>query len=188
MQHPGFFDRAGPFALDRIAAAVGAEVAAGGDVERLVHDVKPLSEAGPNDVTFLDNRKYLAQLEGTRAGACLVQPALAARVPSGTVALATRAPYRGFALALALFYPQAMHSRAARPEAATLIDPTAQIADGAEIEPGAVIGAEAAIGRGSRIAAGAVIGHRVHIGRGCYIGPNATVIHALLGDRVIIHP
>lgn len=188
MQHPGFFDRAGPFALDSVAAAVGAEVAAGGDAKRLVHDVKPLSEAGPDDVTFLDNRKYLAQLEGTRAGACLVQPALAARVPAGTVALATRAPYRGFALALALFYPQAMRSRAARPEAATLIDPTALIEDGAEIEPGAVIGAEAAIGRGSRIAAGAVIGHRVHIGRGCYIGPNATVIHALLGDRVIVHP
>ena len=188
MQHPGFFDRAGPFDLDRLAAAVGAEVAPGGDGKRLVHDVKPLSEAGPNDVTFLDNRKYLSQLEGTRAGACLVQPALAARVPAGTVALATKAPYRGFALALAQFYPQAMHSRAARPEAGTLVDPTAEIEDGAEIEPGAVIGAGAAIGRGSRIAAGAVVGHRVHIGRGCYIGPNATVIHALVGDRVIIHP
>lgn len=188
MQHPGFFDRAGPFALDRVAKATGAEIGAGADPARLVYDVKPLGEAGPNDVSFLDNRKYLPQLAGTLAGACLVQPALAARVPGATSGLVTKAPYRGFALALALFYPQAMHSRAARPQAGSLVDPTARIEDGVEIEPGAVIGAEAEIGRGSRIAAGAVIGHRVHIGRGCYIGANATIIHALVGDRVIIHP
>jgi UDP-3-O-[3-hydroxymyristoyl] glucosamine N-acyltransferase len=32
-----------------------------------------------------------------------------------------------------------------------------------------------------------VIGYRVTIGRGCYIGPGASVIHALIGDRVILH-
>jgi UDP-3-O-[3-hydroxymyristoyl] glucosamine N-acyltransferase len=37
------------------------------------------------------------------------------------------------------------------------------------------------------VAAGAVVGYRVAIGRGCYIGPNASVIHALVGDRVILH-
>lgn len=187
MQHPGFFDRAGPFTLEAVAKATSAELAPGADPARLVANIKPLSEAGPDDVSFVDNRKYLPQLETTRAGACLVVPAFAGRVPAGTTALVTKAPYRGFALALALFYPDAMRSRAGRPEAATLIDPTAEIEDGAEIEPGAIIGAEASIGRGSRIAAGAVVGYRVHIGRGCYVGPQATVIHALIGDRVIIH-
>jgi UDP-3-O-[3-hydroxymyristoyl] glucosamine N-acyltransferase len=32
-----------------------------------------------------------------------------------------------------------------------------------------------------------VIGYRVHIGRECYIGPLATLVHALVGDRVIVH-
>jgi UDP-3-O-[3-hydroxymyristoyl] glucosamine N-acyltransferase len=50
-----------------------------------------------------------------------------------------------------------------------------------------VIGPEARIGRGTRIAAGAVIGYRVAIGRDCYIGPLASVLHALVGDRVILH-
>jgi UDP-3-O-[3-hydroxymyristoyl] glucosamine N-acyltransferase len=59
--------------------------------------------------------------------------------------------------------------------------------DGVRIEPGAVVGREAQIGRGTVIAAGAVVGYRVTIGRGCYIGPGASVIHALVGDRVIIH-
>jgi UDP-3-O-[3-hydroxymyristoyl] glucosamine N-acyltransferase len=31
------------------------------------------------------------------------------------------------------------------------------------------------------------VGYRVTIGRDTYIGPSATVVHALVGDRVIIH-
>ena len=38
------------------------------------------------------------------------------------------------------------------------------------------------------IAAGAVIGPEVRIGRDCTIGAGATIVHALIGDRVIIHP
>jgi len=189
MQHPGFFERAGPFRLDEVAKATASELPEGADASMPIEDVRPLSDAGSRDVSFLDNRKYLPQLATTEAGACFVHPALSAsgRVPDGTVALVTKQPYRAFALALQLFYPQAMRPRAARAEAVSLIDPTAEIEEGAEIEPGAIIGAEASIGSGSRIAAGAVVGYRVHIGRGSYIGPQATVTHALLGDRVIIH-
>lgn len=187
MQHPGFFDKAAPIPLSELARITGSELPEGADAARAIHDVKPLADAGPDDLSFLDNKKYLPQLAVTQAGACLIIPALASRAPAGTVALATKAPYRGFALALQRFYPGAMWARAARADVGTLIDPTAEIEEGVEIEPGAVIGAEAAIGRGSRIAAGAVIGYRVHIGRQCYIGAGSTVIHALVGDRVIIH-
>jgi UDP-3-O-[3-hydroxymyristoyl] glucosamine N-acyltransferase len=187
MEHPGFFDRAGPFALGEVARATGAELASAADPERLIEDVRPLSEAGPAHLSFLDNRKYLGQLHSTAAGACLVLPALADRVPSATVALLSKAPYRGFALALHLFYPQALWPRVARGEGAPPVDPTAQLEDGVVIEPGAVIGPEAMIGRGTRVAAGAVIGARVAIGRGCYIGALATVTHALVGNRVTIH-
>jgi len=56
------------------------------------------------------------------------------------------------------------------------------------VDPGAVIGPGAEIGSGTVIGANAVIGPQVRIGRNGSIGPNATVIHALLGDRVILHP
>jgi UDP-3-O-[3-hydroxymyristoyl] glucosamine N-acyltransferase len=32
------------------------------------------------------------------------------------------------------------------------------------------------------------VGPNVHIGRDCAIGPNVSITHALIGDRVIIHP
>lgn len=187
MEHPGFFDRKGPFPLAELARAVGAALPPGIDGAALIDDVRPLSEAGPRHLTFLDNRKYLPQLAISKAGAVLVQPALAGRVPSHCIALATKTPYRGFAVALQLFYPEAMWPRVAAAGLQSAIDPSAEIEPGVAIEPGAVIGPEARIGAGSRIAAGAIVGYRVSIGRRCYVGAQAVLTHALIGDRVIIH-
>jgi len=142
MEHPGFFDRAGPYPLAEVAAATCAELAEGADPSAMIDDVLPLSEAGRSSVAFVDNIKYLPQLATTAAGACLVVPALAARVPLTTAALVTKQPYHGFARALTLFYPSALQPMAATPGAPP-IDPTARLEDGVLVEPGAVIGREA---------------------------------------------
>jgi UDP-3-O-[3-hydroxymyristoyl] glucosamine N-acyltransferase len=187
MEHPGFFERAGPFSLAEIAKATNAELAAGADPAASIEDVRTLSDASARHLSFLDNRKYLQRLMATRATACLVLPAFASRVPPATAALVTPEPYRGFAIALALFYPDALRPRVARGGSDVPVDATAELEEGVVLEPGAVVGPEARIGRGTRIAAGAVVGYRVTIGRDCYIGPLATVVHALVGDRVILH-
>lgn len=186
MEHPGFYDCAGPFSLAEITRVAGAELPAGQDGSLAIHGVKTLTEAGPSHISFLDNRKYLPQLSTTRAAACLVMPAFVDRLPAGVIPLVTKTPYRGFALALGHFYPDAAWPKTAQ-ASASAIDPSAILEDGVVIEPGAVIGPQAAIGRGSRIAAGAVIGYRVAIGRKCYVGAGSTVTHALIGDRVTIH-
>jgi UDP-3-O-[3-hydroxymyristoyl] glucosamine N-acyltransferase len=173
--------------LAEVARATGGELDAKADPARKIEGVKPLVEAGAEHLSFFENRKYLPQLKGTRAGACLVAPQFADRLPRHTVPLLVKQPYRGFALALALFYPEALQPKAAAAGQESRIDPSAVLEDGVLIEPGAVIGPEARIGRGTRVAAGAVIGYRVAIGRGCYIGPLTSVIHAIVGDRVILH-
>ena len=190
MEHPGFFDRAGPFTLAEIAAATGANLPDGAAASARLSDIKPLSDASPDHLTFLDNRKYLGQLATTKAGACLIAPANAAKAPPATLPLITPDPYRAFAKALLLFYPQANHSLVGVAPAAEFaggVHRSAKLEDGVIVEPGAVIGPEAEIGRGTRIAAGAVIGYRVTIGRGAFVGPGASLIHCLVGDRVIIH-
>jgi len=128
----------------------------------------------------------LPQLQTTAAGACLMGPAFASRAPAGTVPLPAKVPYRSFALALRMFYPTALWSKAAEP-CPQQVHQTARLETGVAIEPGAVVAAEAEIGAGTRIAAGAVIGYRCAIGRECYIGPNASITHALVGNRVIVH-
>jgi UDP-3-O-[3-hydroxymyristoyl] glucosamine N-acyltransferase len=188
MEHPGFFERAGPFALSLLAERLGCEASPSYDLTQSISDIRPLDTAGPGHLSFIDNRKYLGQLQTSHASACLVAPAFASRVPAGTVPMQLRAPYRGFAQALAIFYPEAMRPKTAMSDANDpLVHPTARIEPGVRIEPGAVIGREAWIGSGSTIAAGAVIGYRVTIGRDSYVGPNASVIHALIGDRVVLH-
>ena len=188
MEHPGFFERAGPFLLQLIAERLGCEAPPGADLNQAITDIRPLDEAGPGHLSFFENRKYLPQLQASRATACLVAPAFAARVPASTVPLKLKSPYRGFALALQMFYPDAMHPKAAMSTAGEPhVHPTARIEPGVRIEPGAIVGGEAWVGAGTTIAANAVIGYRVTVGRDSYIGPNASIIHALIGDRVIIH-
>jgi UDP-3-O-[3-hydroxymyristoyl] glucosamine N-acyltransferase len=188
MQHPGFFVRSPPLRLADLAHRLGAGLAPQANGESLIEDVRPLAEAQPRHLSFLDNRKYMPQLTETRAGACLIAPEFADRVPPGTVALALKAPYRGFATALQIFYPDALQPKAAMVAAGEpLVHPSADIAEGALVEPGAVVGREARIGRGTTVAAGALVGYRVVVGEGCYIGPGVSLTHAIVGSRVILH-
>ena len=60
MEHPGFFERAGPFALGAVAAAANAKLGDGVDPNLALKDVRPLDEAGEGDLSFVDNPKYLA--------------------------------------------------------------------------------------------------------------------------------
>jgi UDP-3-O-[3-hydroxymyristoyl] glucosamine N-acyltransferase len=192
MDHPGFWTVAGPFPLREIASYTASEIPERwlGHADQKFHAVKALDDASASDVSFFDNRKYVAALERTKAGAVFMQADFAGRLASGTVPLVSRDPYRAFAKSLELFFPDAQHSKVASGPQGVQSSPiasSARIEEGVVIEPGAIIGPEVQIGRGSHIAAGAVIGFRVAIGRDCFIGPNATVTHALIGNGVIIH-
>ncbi len=189
-RHADFFDRAGPFTLRQIAEHVGATLLDDDAGARPIEDVRPLRTAGPSHLSFFDNRRYAEQLTTTDAGACIVGTGDARRVPASAVVLTAPTPYTAFAMALQLFYADALHSKAAAEAAganSALVHPSARIDEGAVIEPGAVVGREAVIGSGTTIAAGAVVGYRVVLGRDCYVGACASLTHAVVGNRVIIH-
>ncbi len=77
MADPRFFRRTGPYRLRELAAVAGAELGQGSDPERIVDDVAALETAGPEQITFLDNPRYIRHLANSRAGACVLQPQLA---------------------------------------------------------------------------------------------------------------
>ena len=190
MEHPGFYERAGPFSLAELAEALGAALGGSADPNRSISNVMPLDQAAPMDLSFFDNRKYLDLLAKTDAGACLVAKEFVDRVPAETVVLETPAPYKDLAKALSMFYPDAVRPKVTSVGQQATCDPvhpSAVIEPGATIEIGAIVGPEAHIGSGTVVASGAVIGYRVYIGRDSFIGPNVSIVHALLGNRVIIH-
>lgn len=190
MQHPGFFEKAGPFALGDIAEKVGVSLTDALDGAREISDVRPLALAGPEDLTFFDNRKYTQQLSVTGAGACIISDSDKTRAPATAATLTTKTPYAAFARTVRMFYADALHSKAANARACTagnLVHETAKIGTGVTIEPGAVIGREAVVGDGTTVAAGAIVGYRVVLGRDCYIGAGVSLTHAIVGDGVIVH-
>ncbi len=185
-----FFARSAPLALRVLAELAGAAIrpprvgvvaADAGFV-----GVAPLQAAGADQVSFLDNRRYLKQLAATGAGVVIVAPAFAGDVPATAAALVTAQPYLGWARIAGAFHPRPAASpgihRTACVDAAAVIDP------GAEIAALAVVGAGARIGAGTLVSAHAVIGPGVVVGRECRIGSHVSLSHAILGDRVTLFP
>jgi UDP-3-O-[3-hydroxymyristoyl] glucosamine N-acyltransferase len=178
-----FFRRSGPYSL-AVVASTARGVA--DELELLFEGVAPLQTAGSNQVSFLDNRRYASALDQTSAGAVIVHPDMAARVPAGTVAIQTTEPYAGWARVAALFYPMPPGSPCIHPSA--IVAERARVDTSAEVGPLVVIEAGAEVGPGCRIGPCAIIGSGVIVGRDCRIGAHVSLSHALLGARVYVYP
>ena len=186
MADPRFFDRAGPFTLDALSALSGARLSRSADGGRLCHDVAPLETAGPDDVSFLENRKYIDAFICSRAGAAFVDEKAAERAPPGMALLISKEPYKAYALAAQAFYP-AIEVKPLRALSA-IIDSTAAVPEDCEIGPNVVIERGVRLGRRCRVGANTVIAAGVEIGEDCRIGANVTLSHCLIGSRVVLHP
>jgi UDP-3-O-[3-hydroxymyristoyl] glucosamine N-acyltransferase len=189
---PDFLPNTSSLTIAEIVALTRAEPGPGVPLDAAISDIAPLDSASASDISFLDNPKYLGALATTRAGACLAMPRFAKAAPAGLALLVTTEPYRAFVTVARALFPDALRPSSLfgtvgrAPEAH--VASRARLEAGVTIDPLAVIGPDSEIGTGTLIAAGAAIGKSVAIGRDCVIGPGATVAHALIGDRVIIHP
>lgn len=184
-----FFVSAGPFDAAELARCAGAELRgsdAALDGAARFSGIAPLQSAGAEQVSFLDNRRYLPLLEKTGAGAVIVAPAFVDKVPAHAIALVSKTPYLAWARVASRFYPA--------PPVNPGIHPTAIVGDGAVIDPSAAIGAFSVIGARARIGAGVCIGTHVTVGDGVEIGARSRIgshvclSHALLGERVTLLP
>lgn len=184
MADPRFFTVAGPFTAAELARRTGATLTGDGAVA--LQDVAPLDTAGADQLSFLDNRKYLDSLRKTRAGACFVHPDLAKEAPKTTVLLVTPEPYRAYALAAQAFYPERHPEPAIDPSAA--IDKSARLGAGCRVESFAVIGARAELGARCHIGPNAVVGAGCVLGDDVRVGANASLSHCLVGHRVRLYP
>ena len=181
-----FFTLAGPLTIAEIARRVGAEIAGAAEAQRLLRDVAPLESATPDDLSFLDNRRYLDAFARTRAGAVIVSAKLAPSAPAGATLLLSEQPYRAYALAAQAFYPEPPPEAGIAPSA--VIDKTAALGEGCAVEANVVIGPEARLGRRCSIGANSVIGAAVVLGDDVRVGANASLSHCLIGSRVRIYP
>jgi UDP-3-O-[3-hydroxymyristoyl] glucosamine N-acyltransferase len=178
---PRFFEPLGPVSLAELARLTGASLADPDLGGRRINAVATLGHAGPQTVSFLSDRRYLAELQATEAGACILPAAHAADAPTTCAVLISAEPQVAWAKATAR-----LHRLRTSPADAPQVHPDAELEEGVIVHRGAIIGPGARIGTGSEIGPNSVIGPGVTIGRHGHIGPNVVISCALLGDRVRI--
>jgi UDP-3-O-[3-hydroxymyristoyl] glucosamine N-acyltransferase len=191
MTEPQFFATPKGLTAQEIATLTGAVAREGGALDRAVTGLATLDRAGPSDLAFLQSPKHAGLFATTRAGVCLTTERSARDAPANVVVLVTPKPYQAFVAVAQALYPGALRPsslfEAGGVSPAAFVHPSARLESGITIDPTAVIGPRAEIGAGTVIGPAAVIGPEVRIGRHCAIGASATIVHALIGDGVIIH-
>ncbi len=169
--------------LAELAAQLGADLR--GDGARTVSAVATLQHAGPDDLSFLANRRYRRYLPSTRAGVVVLAPEDAEFSP--VPVLISDNPYAAYAEAARLLFPPPPLQQGVHPSA--VVDPAAQIDDSAWIGPHCVIEADAVIGPRVQIGAACIVGRGSRVGEACRLVARVTILHGVtLGRRVTLHP
>lgn len=171
-----------PTRLSDIAKWLGGRLL--GDDDPCINGLANLEDAGSQDLTFIKNRKMLARLKKSQAGAVLVGPDLSVTIP----AIVVDDAHLAFARLLAQLepdldrvFPPGIHPTA-------VIDPQADVALATSIGPFCVVGAGTQLGAGTRLASHVVIGPDVRIGSDCRLYAHTSVREGcVLGNDIVLH-
>ena len=171
------------YTVRQLGEIVGGSVR--GDADVSISGVAGVSEARPDQATWVSNPKYARKLEHSKAGAVLVPVDFG---PTPMPALLCRHIERSVAKLLGAFaVPVSKPDPGVHPTA--VVHETARIGPDPAIGPYAVVDADARIGASCVIHAGVFIGRGTTIGDHCVLWPNAVVRDGcVLGSRVTIHP
>ncbi len=143
-----------------------------------VKGISTLQNASKDEISFLENPKYLKYLPSTKAGAVFIRKEQASMLPKGVNALICENPYLSMAYASKYFAKKLIRDK----------EFDTKIGKNCTIDPKAHIGVNGEIGDNTTIFAGAFIGDNVKIGKNCVIYPNVTIYNdTIIGDNCRLH-
>ncbi len=155
-----------------------------GDGELIIHAARPLSDAEPGDITFLENGKRYTTLEASKASAAVVPTDTLA---NGKVHIQVSDPLFAFAAIVRHLHkrpdpgPSGIDPRSA-------IHPTVIFGEEISVAPFVSIGEGTRIGKRCRFHSGVSIGRDCQIGDDVTLHPNVVVYDGvILGNRAIVH-
>jgi len=164
--------------LHQIVTELAIDATVDIDIEIEIKSINTLNKATSDELSFLDNKKYINDLLTTKAKAVFVHPEFASKVPEQTIALLCEEPYVALAQASKFFAPN-------------LIETTGEnalIGKNTSVQTSAIIGKDTSIGDNCTIMNGAIIGDNVKIGHNTIIYPNVVIYRdCIIGDDCIIH-
>ncbi len=152
--------------------------------DRSVSRVRPLEDAGPEDLSFLTHPRYRALLEGCRAGGVLLAPGVEA--PGLSLVVVDR-PYVALARAMSIFHQQTRATPGVDPRAALAED--CRLGRDVSIGPFVTVGRSCRIGDRAVLMAGVTLGEGVSLGEESVLHPSVVVGQGcVIGARTVIHP
>ena len=167
--------------LNQLAECVGGKIVGNG--KRVITAAAIIETAGPDEITFLVNKKYIPQLATTNAGAVIT----AEQVETKADLLIADDPYYAFMQIVVLLHGHRKHPQCGISKHAS-IDKSAKVGDGCNVAQFAIIRENTTIGANCNIYPGVFIGPDVKIGDDCIIYPNAVIYDKTqIGSGVIIH-
>ena len=168
-----------------LASALGAQLV--GDASITITGVASLASAGPTQLVFVEDAKWLPQALASNAGTILAgEFAADAAVPAGKSLLLVRHPRLAFCRAAAILREESTATGTVHSSA--LVRESAQLAVDVQVGPFALVGKNVVIGEGSRIGAYCFIADGTVIGTHCALAPHVTIYPGVtIGDRVIVH-
>ncbi len=165
-----------------------------GPADRIVLAARTLQEAGPEDVSFLENERNLRHLKTCRAAALVVASNLADRLHDQTGADGQSFALIEVADPLTSFITLVRHLHAQPPAPPPGVSPLACIHPSAQLGPDCTVLPFAFVGEGAVLGARCRLYPGVFVGAGCRLGddvvlhPNAVLYdRTVLGNRVIVH-
>jgi UDP-3-O-[3-hydroxymyristoyl] glucosamine N-acyltransferase len=154
-----------------------------GNAATIITDVAKIEEAGPNDLSFVANVKYIRHLDATRAGVILVASGIAA---GDRTVIEVADPYLAFMRMLEFFHPRTIWlQQGIHPTA--VIEPDAQIGTDVSIGAYCYIGPRSVVGSGTLLYPHVILGADVVLGERCEIHSRVTLREGVrLGSRVVV--
>ncbi len=167
--------------LQDVARLIGAKL--DGDPDARVCNLAGIDKAGPGDLAFVANPKYVRFIATTSATAIICSPEVTA---PGKNLLRVDNPYLAYAKVMQFVFPPKKQSGEVDPRACVGRD--VQLGANVTIYPFAHIGDGCEIGENTTIYPGCSIGEQVKIGPDTLIYANVTIREqCVVGARVIIH-
>ena len=173
--------------LGKIAKLTGARLAGDAGVE--ITGAAGLLEAGPEDVSFLENQKYAAHVAASKAAAVFL-PLVAEKTPGGPAnRLYMDRPRWGYTKVLELIFQEKWKPEPVVQSPKAEIHFEAKLGKDVAVGPFTVVKGRTLVGDRTRIGSNCYVGYNARIGKDCLLHPGSYVgDYCELGDRVILQP
>jgi UDP-3-O-[3-hydroxymyristoyl] glucosamine N-acyltransferase len=180
-----------PNTIQQLAALVQGQVVGAGD--GVVQNARPVQEAAPGDISFIENEHNLRHLKDCKAAAVVASAALLSKIEPFLAGRSSPLTLILVKEALPAFVAIAQHLQGETKQPPHGIDPkasvsAAEVGSDPSIFPFAVVGEGTRIGARCQIHSGAVVGRNCRLGDDVILYPNVVLYdNTVVGHRTILH-